>query len=86
MSSDSSIKGVAQDIEGFERTLGRLEEVVSLLERGGVTLEESLGLFEEGMGLLKRLQRVLEVAELRIEELVEDGAKKLDTRPFDATP
>ncbi len=85
MSGDSSSDNIAQGLESFEKNLGRLEEVVSLLERGGVTLEDSLGLFEEGMGLLKELQHVLEIAVLRIEELVDDGKGKLDSRSFDAS-
>ena len=62
---------VSNELGAFEKDLGRLEEIVSLLEKGGTTLRESLALFEEGMILGKRLQRVLEHAELRIEELIE---------------
>jgi exodeoxyribonuclease VII small subunit len=35
----------------FEAALQRWEEVVGLLERGSLTLEESLQLYEEGMRL-----------------------------------
>lgn len=32
----------------FEESMARLEEIVSILERGESTLDESLALFEEG--------------------------------------
>ena len=38
----------------FEQAMGRLEEIVSLLERGEAPLEEALSLFEEGTALLKK--------------------------------
>ena len=37
----------------FEQAMGRLEEIVSLLERGEAPLEEALSLFEEGTALLR---------------------------------
>ena len=78
-------KTVSDQIGTFEKDLGRLEEIVSLLERGGATLGESLELFEEGMTLGKKLQRVLEHVELRIEELIENDDGNLETRLFQAT-
>lgn len=56
--------------QDFERSLGRLEEVVSRLERGDLSLEEGLAAFEEGMALARSCQERLEVAEKRIEELL----------------
>lgn len=74
---------IGPEIREFDARLKRLEEVVAQLERGGVPLEESLKLFEEGMGLLKKLQRVLELVEVRIDELVDHGEEKLGTRPLE---
>jgi len=37
--------------KSFEDALKRLEEIVALLEKGGLSLEESLSLFEEGVNL-----------------------------------
>jgi exodeoxyribonuclease VII small subunit len=70
----------ADELGAFEADLQRLEEIVSLLEKGGATLQESLRLFEEGMTLGKKLQRVLENAEVRIEELIEKDDGDLETR------
>ena len=57
--------------EGFEALYKRLEESVSKLEEGGLTLEESLALYEDGMQLARRCQDLLQQAELRITRLQE---------------
>ena len=85
MSGNASGGEIADNVKDFEADLGRLEEVVSRLEKGGTTLQESLGLFEEGIRLLQKLQRILELAEMRLEELVEDSEGKLGTRSFKAS-
>ena len=57
--------------EAFEELYRRLEETVAKLERGGLSLEESITLYEEGMELAKRCQAVLDTAEQRITRLRE---------------
>lgn len=76
---------IADEIASFETNLSRLEDVVATLERGGVTLQRSLELFEEGMRLVQGLQRVLEFAESRIDELVQNAEGTLETKPFEAS-
>lgn len=71
-----------QDERGFEELVGRLEEVVTTLERGGLSLEASLELFEEGVRLSRQASGRLEGAERRIEELLSDGREL----PLDAEP
>jgi len=56
---------------GFEDRLTALEAVVERLERGELTLEESVRLFEEGMHLSNACKLELEKAEGRIQILVE---------------
>ena len=53
----------------FEELLGKLENIVSKLDAGGLTLEESLSLFEEGMRLSKQCNQLLDSAELKIKKL-----------------
>jgi len=67
-----------QQDEGFEALYGRLEDAVSKLEKGGLTLEESLSLFEEGMKLAQRCQEMLQQAELRVTQLQESFANGLN--------
>jgi exodeoxyribonuclease VII small subunit len=63
--------------EGFEVVYRRLEAAVTKLEAGGLTLEQSLGLYEEGMKLAHRCQELLQSAELRITRLQESFANGL---------
>ena len=55
----------------FEDRLTTLEGVVERLERGELTLEESVRLFEEGVSLSNACKVELEKAEGRIQVLVE---------------
>ena len=55
----------------FEERLTSLEAVVERLERGDLTLDESVRLFEEGVHLSNSCKLELEKAEGRIQVLVE---------------
>lgn len=50
----------------FEASMARLEQIVSLLERGDAPLEQALTLFEEGAGLLRSCQQQLDAAEQKV--------------------
>ena len=56
---------------GFEEHLTQLETVVERLEKGDLTLDESVRLFEEGMKLSQACKTELEQAEGRVQVLVE---------------
>jgi exodeoxyribonuclease VII small subunit len=58
----------------FEEQLAALEVVVERLERGELTLDESVRLFEDGVRLSNACKKQLEDAEGRIQVLVEDGS------------
>ena len=53
----------------YETAIKRLEEIVSLLEKGGQTLDESVKLFEEGASLATFCNKALKEAELKITKL-----------------
>ena len=57
----------------FEGALQKLETIVQRLEKGELTLEESLGLYEEGIRLSRLCHAKLEEAEGKIEQLVKDA-------------
>ena len=61
----------------FEKHLTQLETVVERLERGDLTLDESVRLFEEGMKLSQACKQELEQAEGRIQVLVEGKGGKV---------
>ena len=66
----------------FEAALSRLEEIVSSLESGELSLEQSLKLFEEGVKLARVCNARLEEAERKVEVLLKDKNGKLTARPF----
>lgn len=59
----------------FEQSISELEEIVSKLEGGNVTLDESLELFEKGIKLSKSCQQMLDAAEKKVSILMtnDDG-------------
>jgi len=62
----------------FEDALAELERIVDRLEKGAVTLEESIKLYERGEALKTRCGELLQNAEMRIEKitLTADGKPK----------
>jgi exodeoxyribonuclease VII small subunit len=58
----------------FEEQLTALEGVVERLERGELTLDESVSLFEEGVRLSTACKKDLDAAEGRIQALTEGGS------------
>ena len=73
---------MAQKKLSFEEALETLEEVVSKLEAGKLSLDEALAAYEKGMGLVRFCNERLSDAERRIEaiSLSENGftTTKLD--------
>lgn len=61
----------------FESMMKRLEELVHQMERGDLSLEESIQSFEEGIKLVKQCTSVLGEAEKRVQQLTEEGAKTM---------
>ncbi len=59
--------------KSFEEDLTRLETIVTRLEEGGLTLDESLKLFEEGQELVKKCRNVLGKAQVKVQQLLENG-------------
>lgn len=56
----------------FEAALTELQGIVSKLEEGKLSLEESVDIFEYGQQLTAYCQQVLENAELRVRQLADD--------------
>lgn len=66
---------MGDNLEGlqFEELLAELENIVSQLEAGDLSLEESLALYERGQLLAGHCNRQLQAATLRVEQLAEHG-------------
>ena len=50
----------------FEQNMARLLEIVTKLEQGDLTLEESVALCEEGIKLSEACSKALEQAKLKV--------------------
>jgi exodeoxyribonuclease VII small subunit len=69
-------------VADFEASLEALEQLVEQMERGEMSLEESLAAYERGVGLYRRCQGALEHAELRV-KLLSDPVDPSTAEDFD---
>ena len=62
----------------FEQALAELEGIVDRLEKGAVSLDDSIRLYERGEALKTRCDELLKNAEMRIEKITlsADGKPK----------
>ena len=58
----------------YEKALTELEEIISSLENETSGLEKSVGMFERGKALIQHCQKLLDSAELKVQQLEEDGS------------
>ncbi len=68
----------------FEQALDELEKIVESLEQGNVPLEQSIEIYGRGEALKKHCQKLLKIAEDKVEKirLSADG-KAIGTEPLD---
>lgn len=67
----------------FEEAMKELETIANDLEKGDLSLEESVAKFEEGMKLSKQCNDIIEKAEKKITILLQkDG--KIEEEKFEA--
>ena len=57
------------DTPTYESLYARMQAIVARLEAGQLPLDEALALYEEGVTVAAACQRLLDEAELRIQEL-----------------
>jgi exodeoxyribonuclease VII small subunit len=57
------------DTPTYESLYARMQAIVARLEAGLLPLDEALALYEEGVAVAAACQRLLDEAELRIQEL-----------------
>ncbi len=63
---------MAKEKKNFEKSLSELEEIVEKLERGEMSLDESIEIFQKGVTLSKDLSKMLDEIEKKITILVEN--------------
>ncbi|MDH5218326.1 MAG: exodeoxyribonuclease VII small subunit [Gammaproteobacteria bacterium] len=67
----------------FEQSMSDLESIVTQMEKGDMSLEESLAAFEKGVELTRHCQTSLKDAEQRISILVEKASGD-SVEPFES--
>lgn len=70
----------------FEKSLQELEKLVETMERGELTLEESLKQFERGIALTRACQQALAKAEQKVQILIQNSAGGGELADFEAKP
>ena len=71
------------DKPDLEQALEQLETLVESLERGDLSLEDSLAAFESGIKLTRLCQETLAAAEQKVQLLIEQNGA-LKSEPFDS--
>ena len=66
----------------FEQTITQLEQIAKQLEKGDLSLEDSVSKFEEGMELSKQCNNLLESAQKRITILLKEEDNSLKEENF----
>jgi len=72
----------SSQIAEFEKSLDELEQLVSRMEEGELSLDDSLKSFERGIALYRNCQNALEQAELRVKQLLDPAAPE-NSVPFE---
>jgi exodeoxyribonuclease VII small subunit len=66
----------------FEDELADLEAIVSQIDSGELSLEESITAFERGVALVRSLNQKLDEVERRVEVLIRDSRGELKKSPY----
>ena len=66
----------------FEESLKQLETIVGQLEKGELSLEDSIRLFEEGMNLSGVCKQELDAAEGKVQILLKQRDGSMKAEPF----
>ena len=70
-------------VRTFEEEFDELEGVVTQIDSGELSLEESIGAFERGVTLVRSLNRKLDEVDRRIEVLTRDAGGDLRVAPYE---
>lgn len=72
-------------VKTFEQSMTELESIVTKLEAGDITLDDSLELFEEGIKLAKTCQKKLDDAEKKVKILTTSKDGEVTAEDFGGT-
>ncbi len=66
----------------FEKALKQLEDAVTKLESGELSLEESLRCFEDGVRSARQCRKALDSMQTRVEQLLKKNDGEFETAPL----
>jgi len=69
--------------EKFEDQLENLESIVTQIDSGELSLEQSIDAFERGVGLVRSLNHKLDEVERRVEVLMRNASGELRSSPYE---
>lgn len=69
----------------FEEQLSRLQKINNALEKGELSLEESLSLYKEGVGIAAACRKTLDEAKHTVKIYTEEGLKDFSAENNDLT-
>jgi len=72
---------MAKKKESYESMMGRLEEIVDLMDGNEITLEQTMIIYEEGVKICNSLYKILNDTEGKIKILTAEGEKDFVARP-----
>jgi exodeoxyribonuclease VII small subunit len=82
-----AVQDAASNIpEHFEQAIEQLESIVASMERGDLTLEQSLAAYERGVALARACQTQLEKAEQQVKVLEQDLLRPLSVEGGPSDP
>lgn len=67
----------------FEEALAKLEKIKDELEKGDLSLDDSLKKFEEGIKLSQLCSKKLEAAKKKVQTLVKTSGGKFELKEFE---
>jgi exodeoxyribonuclease VII small subunit len=77
---------MAKNSKKFEEELADLEAIVTRIDSGELSLEDSIGAFERGVALVRSLNQKLDDVEKKVEVLTRDAQGELKTVPYETPP
>ena len=73
MDNTNTIDTYGQEVTGIEDAFEKLQEILAMMDREGVTLEESFNCYEQGMKLIRYCNEKIDTVEKKVQMLSAEG-------------
>jgi exodeoxyribonuclease VII small subunit len=78
-------KSAKTPLPDLENSLNEINTLITNMEQGNLSLEQSLEKFERGITLIKHCQKVLQEAEQKVQILIQNEGQD-DLQPYENNP